>query len=189
MNYEEYIKEMIDGYAQARQRMWDSWAEIMQDYQSRVPDNTCWGRLGEVPTQVWEYQLERLMDAQMIAVFNAQRVWIQQGLSHLDPWKYPPTLMDDWMQQIQQLAKNGAKLNKAVINSFAELSRRLGATEAMDLWQQSLKWAVEGWEEAFRRAIEVQLASLPKEGPEGAKQPPSRAGKSSRERSSKKKAA
>lgn len=157
MDVTTHANEMISTSVQAQQRLWDSWLKLAESLQPRVPV-AAWEQLTDQQLKVWEDQTNSFLD-QVQGILNVQSVWVKR-LNNA-PLTRLPGLFDSSIRQLQQLVEDSAAVNRRCLEGYIEASKRLDAMKVIDIWNGVVEQSAAAGEEAFKKAVEAELALLP----------------------------
>jgi hypothetical protein len=157
MDVTTHANEMISTSVQAQQRLWDSWLKLAEGLQPRFPAAAL-EQLTHQQFKVWEDQTNGLVD-QMQGILNAQSVWVRR--LNNTPLMRLPKLYDSWLQQVQQAAEMGTRVNREIIEGCVEAGKHLNPIKVVDIWNGTLERSVEISGEVFQKVMEAELALLP----------------------------
>lgn len=157
MDFTQQTNEMIKNFTQIQLRLWESWLGTVQGFSPHSPVAHL-EQLTKQQIDAWEHQTNSLVD-QMQGILNAQSEWVKR--LNNTPLTRLPKLYDSWLQQVQQTAETGTRVNREIIEGCVEAGKHLNPIKVIDIWNGTLERSVEVSGEVFQKVMEAELALLP----------------------------
>lgn len=141
MSWQKQMEDIVSGWTETQQRMWDNWMEALRtlDYSDQAD---AWQRQYQQSLEAWEHAVQEAL--------ARQQAWARSWSGTAAEDAPPGAAADQWAGQMQEMMTVWTESQRRFWEAWLEQSRTAGGGN--EGWGQGLEAVAAAWEDAARRS-------------------------------------